>query len=321
MFNQLRGFQVLRAPEGAAGGAVDPATATTGAQAGGAAAGAAAAAGAGNVAQAALPAAWTDSIQDAELRDWTVNKGYNKHAPDAVAPIIAQQYRSLEKLVGAEKAGRTVELPDFENTEATNTFYDRAGRPKDAKDYDLALPDEKTTGLKVDPKFVDWAKNNFHKAGLNSKQANAMGKAWNDYVIETNAAITAADTLRFEGEDKALKTKWGATYDTKMAVASAAAKTLGVPPEALDALQKVAGYGAVMETFANIAAKLGEDTFVTGEGGNADGKMTPAEAKQALNAHKADKEWMASWMDKAHPKHKEAIARVAHLSEMMVAGS
>ena len=49
-------------------------------------------------------------------------------------------------------------------------------------------------------------------------------------------------------------------------------------------------------------------------------KKIEAEAKQALNAHKADKDWMAAWMDKGHPKHKETIARVAQLSEYMVAG-
>lgn len=324
MLHGMRGFQVLRAPEGAAaggatGGAIDPATASTGAAVGGATAGAAAAAGAGNVAQPTAPVAWTDSIQDADLREWAVNKGYNKQDPTAAAPIIAQQYRSLEKLVGAEKAGRTLEIPDFNDQKAADAFYDRIGRPKDVNDYKIALPDEKS-GVPVNKEFETWARQNFHKIGLNAKQAEALSGAWNEMAIQANIAEAAAQKLRFEGEDKALKTKWGATYDDKISKASAAAKGLGIPGELIDALQKVGGYGLAMETFANLAEKVGEDKFVSGEGGNVDGKMTPAEAKTALNAFKADKEQMAAWMDKAHPKHKDAVARVAFLSEMMVAG-
>lgn len=289
------------------------------AEAGGADAAAAAAA-AANVAQPVAPVAWTDSIQDAELKEWSVNKGYNKFELPLAAATIAQQYRSLEKLVGAEKAGRTVEIPDFANPDAAGAFFDRIGRPTDPTKYDLALPGA-DSGKNVDPGFVSWAQQNFHKAGLNGAQATTIGKAFMEYSDAAAAAKLAADKTRHEGEDKALKTKWGAAYDNKMALASAAAKQFGVPGEALVALQQAAGYGAAIEAFANIASKIGEDQFVTGESDTGGGKMTPEEAKAALAAHKADKDWMAAWMDKKHPKHKETLARAAYLAEMQVAVS
>lgn len=294
-------------------------TTTTGADpaAASAAAGTAAAAGTTNVAQQQAPVTWTDTIQDADLREWSVNKGYNKHELSAAAPIIAQQYRSLEKLVGAEKAGRTVELPDWEATDQTqlDAFYDRIGRPKDTKDYDLALPEKG-----VHPEFENWARTNFHKAGLSAKQANLMGKAWSEFAGAQNAKETADAKLAFEKEDGALKTEWGSAYDNKMALASAAAKQFGVPGEAIDALQKAGGYAVAMKTFAAIATKLGEANFITGDKPGGDGMMTPAEATAEIKTLRANKDWVASFLDKGHPKHKEAVARMTFLSEKQVSG-
>jgi hypothetical protein len=299
MYKMNLGMRVLRnADGGQGGGGADPA-------AGGADPAAAA---------ATASAAWTDSLSDNDLKEWSVNKGYNKFDAAAAAPVIAQQYRSLEKLVGAEKAGRTVEIPNFEDADAASVFYDRLGRPK-AEDYDLALPKE---GVNKD--FETWTRGTFHKAGLTASQAKAIGGAWNEFVQTAAAADASEKQTQYEAEDKGLKTKWGATYDNKMSLASAAAKSLGVTGEQLDAAQGKFGYGTVMEMFANIAAKIGEDQFVGGEGDKGGSGMTPEEASAAIKAHRADKEWMASWMDKSHPKHKDAVARMAYLAEMQVAG-
>lgn len=293
-------------------------TSTDPAAAGGAPGGAAVPGGAA----AGAPAVWTDSITDPAMKDWSINKGYNKFSQAEAAPIIAQQYHSLEKLFGAEKAGKTVEVPDWEKAdEATlNAYFERVGRPKDMKEYDLALP-KPESGIKTDPEFETWARTNFHKAGLSGRQANAVGKAWNEFAAAQTAKAVAEMQNTFANEDKTLKTEWGAAYDNKLAVAGAAAKSLGIAPEVIDTLQRVAGYGATMKMFANLAEKIGEDKFVGADGANgANGKMTPAEAQAELTKLQADKDWLAAWMDKSNPKHKEAVERKTFLTSMMSAG-
>ena len=274
-----------------------------------------AAAGGSNASPPPPPAAWTDSIQDAELREWSVNKGYNKFDPATAAPTIAQQYRSLEKLVGAEKAGRTLEIPDWDKPEAADAFFDRIGRPKDTKDYDFGKPPE---GKKIDPAFDSWGRQTFHKLGLTGKQATALSGAYAEFATAKEAAALVEGTVKYETEDKALKTEWGSAYDNKIALASAAAKKFGFAPEAIEALQKAGGYGATMKMFTMIAAKLGEANFITGDAPGSDNMMTPVEATTEIKTLTANKDWVASFLDKGHPKHKEAVARMTFLSGKQV---
>ena len=265
---------------------------------------------------------WTDSIPDQGLRDFAVNKGYHKDSLNDAAPKILQSYQYMEKLLGAEKAGNTVILPNWDATDADgiaaqNTFFERAGRPKEGKDYDLAPPQ----GGKLDEKLENWSRETFHKAGLTSRQATTLSKAYQALEAEQKAAEQQAAQQRFAGEDKALKTEWGAAYQDKLDKASATAKKLGIAGEALDALQSVSGYGSVMKMFSMIADKVGEDTLVNPEQNNGGGKMTPAEAKTELNRLSRDKEWMSAFLDKSHPNHKAALERKAFLTSMEVAGA
>lgn len=289
---------------------------------GGSAPPAAAAPPAGGAPGGAPPAVWTDGIQDQGLREWAVNKGYHKSAPHEVAPQILQHYHSLEKLFGADKAGNAVILPNWDAADeagvaAQNAFFDRIGRPKEGKDYDLAAPQ----GVTLDPEIEKWSRDTFHKIGLTAKQATALSKEYQALEAAKAHAEQQADVQRFAAEDKALKTEWGAAYADKIAKASAAAKALGIKGEVIDALQSKAGYSDVMKMFSNIAEKLGEDKLITGDstGGGA-GKMTPAEAKAELDRLSRDKEWMAAFMDKSHPNHKAALERKAFLTSQEVAG-
>lgn len=286
-------------------GATDPApnTATGGASTGGGAPAGA------EPTPAAQP--WFEKFGDPSLTEFAVNKGYNKGTLDEVAPNMLRSYQNLEKLVGAEKAGKTVIVPDFEKGDETemNAFYERIGRPKEGKDYDLALPQ-----AGVNPLIEKFARENFHKAGLTGKQATVIGKAWDDLMVQMRTEETNADLTTAANEDKALKQEWGSAYDNKISLASAAAKSLGVPAEAIEALQKTAGYAVAMKTFANIASQIGEDKFISGEQAGGGSKMTPAEATAELKKLGGDKDWMAAWLDKSHPKHKEAMERKAQLT-------
>lgn len=251
---------------------------------------------------------WIETISDPALKDFAINKGYHK----AKVEDVVRSYQNLEKLMGAEKAGRTIEVPDFDNPEATaarDTFFSRIGRPTTGKEYDLGFTAEEG----VDAAFDQWARDVFHKNGLTAKQANEIGKAWVQFATQTNQEDSMAATQRAQQEDAILRQHWGAAYDTQVAKASAAAKAFGVSPEAIDAMQSVMGYGEVMQHFANIAEAMGEHQFISTDSAAV---MTPYDAQAELNKFYNDKELNTAWMTKNHPRHKEAVDKHAYLIAM-----
>ena len=267
-------------------------------------------------APAAQPPHWIESISDTALKDFAINKGYHRTDTTEALPTILRQYQSLEKLVGAEKAGRTVELPDFDNPEAASkrdAFYERLGRPAKATDYDLGFTAEEG----VDAEFDKWARETFHGNGLTAKQANALGKAWVDFATAQTQQDALVTSQRAAQEDAALRQQWGAAYDNRVAKAASAAKAFGVSPEAIDAMQSVMGYGQVMQHFNAIAEAMGEHEFV----GNADNNaLTPYDAQEELNRFYNDPEMRTAWVTKNHPRHQEAVERHHYLQTQKHAG-
>lgn len=262
------------------------------------------------------PAIWTDAIQDTELRDFAINKGYNKLTAAEALPVAVGQYRNLEKLIGADKAGRTVELPNWDQNDdaglaSRNTFFDRIGRPKTPEDYKLDLK----AGDKSDPELSNAFAGLLHKAGIPARSVADLATGYTEMQTARIAAANIAEQQKYAAEDKALKTEWGAKYDDNMKLAAGAAKAFGVTGEQLDTLQKATGYSTVMKMFTQIAGKMGEASWIDGSNAGGDGnKMTPAEAQVAMKAFTSDVKNREALMDKYHPKHAEAMARKSQLA-------
>jgi hypothetical protein len=73
-----------------------------------------------------LPAAWTGPLDDAG-RALVAAKGWRGPGD------VVQSYANLEKLMGADRAGRTVVPPkDGDAAEAFDAFYDRIGQRQGA---------------------------------------------------------------------------------------------------------------------------------------------------------------------------------------------
>jgi hypothetical protein len=98
---------------------------------------------------------WLGGVQDAELREFIQNKGWNDPAE------MAQGYRNLEKLVGGEK----LPLPKGDtDSEGWDRVSKALGRP--AKPEDYQLPDLESAAA-------------YHKLGLTARQATGLS-AWQD---------------------------------------------------------------------------------------------------------------------------------------------
>jgi hypothetical protein len=225
------------------------------------------------------PPNWIDGIGDADLKGWAQNKGFKEPA-DAL-----NSYRNLEKLMGADKAGRTVMLPaKWDDPKEVGAFYEKLGVPKDPTGY--KLPDG------ADPEMAKWAPSVFHKAGLTPRQAEALTAEWNQMVGGRTEAMKAAYEAKIAEDGAALKSEWGAAYNDKLARAQSAAKALGVKPEVIDKLENTLGHGDLMRFFATIGEKMGEDQSVDGKGqGSFSGAKTPEQARAEITTLRADPEF------------------------------
>lgn len=225
------------------------------------------------------------------------NKGF-KSVEDVVT-----SYRNLEKLQGVP-ADKILKLPDENNADEVNAFYNKLGRPEKAEDYKFEIADGQDDSIAkaIAPELF--------KAGLSQKQAAAIYKTLEAAKIEQGKAAEAA-AIKAE-ED--LKSEWGTNYDNNLKAAQQAAKIAGVTAEQIEALQKATDYKTVMNMFKNLASKFGEDAL-RGAGDNKQTRftLTPQQAREKIEQLKTNKDWVQkiSSGDKAALQEYDELTKLA----------
>ena len=119
---------------------------------------------------AAAPTTPTTSWRDSLPEDMRSEKSFETIPGTTVEealPNLAKQYLNAQQMVGADK----LVIPGENATpEQTNEFFTKLGRPAEAKDYEMVLPeglDEST----LDTAQIDKWKDRFHEAGISAKVA------------------------------------------------------------------------------------------------------------------------------------------------------
>ena len=225
------------------------------------------------------------------------NKGF-KSVEDVVT-----SYRNLEKLQGVP-ADKLIRLPDENNADEVNAFYNKLGRPEKAEDYKFEIADGQDDSIAkaIAPELF--------KAGLSQKQAAAIYKTLEAAKIEQTKAAEAAAVKAEED----LKSEWGTNYDNNLKAAQQAAKIAGVTAEQIEALQKATDYKTVMNMFKNLASKFGEDTL-RGAGDNKQTRftLTPQQAREKIEQLKTNKDWVQkiSSGDKAALQEYDELTKLA----------
>lgn len=232
--------------------------------------------------------AWYSGIQNADVRTWTEAKGFK----DPLA--VAESAYNLEKLIGFDKAGKTVVIPDENSSPETRAAFNaRMGVPADAAGYKLPVPDG------ADGAFAKEASTWFHEQGIPAKAAEGLTAKFNEFVARGEAAQAEAFNVRSEQEFGALKGEWGAAYDQNLELGKRAAAQFipGTPEErsaTLGALEQALGTGKLLKMMASIGAGLGEHKVHVDGGGS--GNMTPAQATQRIAELKSNKDWTAAYL-------------------------
>lgn len=262
---------------------------------------------AGSEAPAAGSGSWIDNVGDTDLRGWAESKGLQ----NATIENVVGSYRNLEKLIGADRAGRTVVMPGPDaDGDALNEFYTKLGRPTDPKGYELPVPEGH------DGKMAEWASGVFHEAGLTPKQAQVVAEKWNEYVGGMSQESQAAQQAQAQQAEAALRKEWGAAYEQKVNGIEQAASALGMNEKQLLGLREAMGPAAAMKFIDGLAEKLGESPIDSGGENRASGVLTPAAASEQLKALGTDKEFMDAWMNKSHPSHQWAVEKKSRLARM-----
>ena len=227
---------------------------------------------------------WTHGFTD-DHKGFAQNKGW-KNPTDVV-----NSYQNLEKMLGAPR-DQIIQLPREDDAGAWESVHTRLGRPATPDGYKLTSPEG------GDPDFVKGIAAEFHKAGLNEKQAQGLVQWWNS----RNEAQTAAQKTEFlgklEADKTSLKKEWGAAHDQNTAIAARAVREFGVDTKIIDAMEKSVGFAATMKFFQSIGSKLGEGSFVTGR--PAGGALTPEAAKSQIAALKQDHEFVKKYIAGDH---------------------
>lgn len=238
-----------------------------------------------NGAGGAASGSWFETaVTEADLRGWAANKGFDKESdPSAAFAKAAKSYYNLEKIFGADKAGRTVSLPsNWDDPNETGALFDKLGRPKSPDEYELPKD-------AVDEDFAKAARTKFHELGLSAKQAKALGE-WFDGVGKGRVeAAQQASAQQLQLEQEGLRKEWGAAHDAKIAQARAAAQALGVDAQVMEKLEGALGYSGLLKFFANVGARTGESRPLSE--GNGGGVMTPSQARDRINGLMQDKDF------------------------------
>lgn len=249
---------------------------------------------------AAAPISWLPNADEVTV-GYIQNKGWNEPGQ------VLEGYRNLEKVLGADRAGRTVVLPGEKAEQAEiDAFYSKLGRPADAKDYKIDMPE----GAPAD--YADGFRSLAHQLGLSSKQVEGLVKWNNDYT--GNAATAQANQFKvsFDADSEALRQSWGAAHDQNVVLARNVVAHLGLdtkPGGEIDKMSQAVGHKRLMEILHSIGSKTGESEFVSGNSSNYGSALTPAQAKARIAELRTDKAWTARYLN----KDADAMAEMSRL--------
>lgn len=224
--------------------------------------------------------AWLEG-SDAETVGYAQNKGFDDPKK------LLESYRNLEKKFGVP-AERILALPGQDADEATKAaFYDKLGRPKDAKEYGFTLGEN-------DGGWTDRLKASFHKHGVSADQAKGIIADYVAGVEVDNGKQTENLTLKRQAENTALKNDWGQAFQQNCELAKQGRDLLGISNEQVDAIGDVIGTRQWLKILHGLGANSGEARVHTSDSPDSGyGKiMTPGQAQARLNELKSDPEWV-----------------------------
>ena len=251
---------------------------------------------------------WLDGVTDPSTKAWAEAKGLQNGSFENVLG----SYHNLEKMVGADKAGRTITLlGDDASPEERDAYFNKLGRPESAAQYSVALPEGVT-----DDTRLTMMRNKAHELGISDAQFSGLAEADAAYLSATQQGMTDKAAVSAADAEAQLRTEWGAAFELKVASIDVAAHKLGMSEDHLNGLREAMGPVEAMKFVDGLNTKMGDHNFDEGEK-IIPGHKTPEQAKEELDQLTMNKEFMDAWMDGTHPGHKTAVEKKASLARLV----
>jgi hypothetical protein len=216
---------------------------------------------------------------------------------------LAKSYVNLNKLLGKK-------FTDLSPDELSS-YYTKLGKPASKDEY--VLPEDPAIdGIK------DWYKDVALKANLTNEQAKIVIE---DYVaLERSCNEERIKAIEIQQKDviEELKKDFGSAFEQRIEIAKQAVKQFG-GDDIVNILNET-GLGnnpKVIKMFAEIGKSLQEDKIISSDKAEKFG-LTPADAKNKINMLKKDEEFMKSYFNATHPKHRQSIDEMQRLYALMV---
>lgn len=238
-----------------------------------------------------------DGFKDTNLKAWAANKGFE--SPE----VALASYHSLEKLMGHDRAGRTVVLPGADATpEERSAFLSKLGRPDKPDGYEM--PKE------GDEAFMGWARETFHEIGLPADMAKALVGKWEERMGSTIAESQQRTQAQVAADTAKLRQEWGAAFDDKIKAVDSAVAQFGLDTDSLTALRNAWGPYKAMTFFEKIGSGMGDGEYISGNTARSfNGAMTPAQAQGRITELRGDKGFVAKYVA-GDAAAKEEMARL-----------
>ena len=220
-------------------------------------------------------------------------------------------YQNLEKVFGADKAGRTILAPKSEDdADGWGAVYDRLGRPESPDKYNLPVPEGD------DGSFAQAVAPVLHELGLTNKQAQGLAEWWNGMSGQRIEQEREAFVQKSEQDFADLRREWGAAADQNTDLAKRAlvrfGQDAGIDADGLERLEQAIGTGPMMKLFHAIGASFAEGSFVSSDEPNS-GAMTPQQAKNKIDALFWDEEFKARHL---HPDERVRAGAIAEMERL-----
>lgn len=201
-------------------------------------------------------AEWFGSFEGEDL-GYIQNKGWNNE--EGISKML-NSYKNLEKMKGVPE-DRLLKLPEGEDPESWGKIYEKLGKPEKADGYNTEAIREEFKDT-VDSDRLDWFGKTAHELNLTKKQHENMVKAaltyenkmYDDYKQQ-------AEQTNQINIDK-LKDEWGGKFNERLQLSKRAVRAFSADEGVIDQLEQALGSNAeVLKLFANIGAKISEDTM------------------------------------------------------------
>lgn len=233
---------------------------------------------------------WYDGA-DAETIGYLQNRGLDKKDAKEVALASIKAHREAVSKLGVPP-DQIVRLPkDANDVEGQKALYARLGKPDSPDKYDLKAAEDGGASAE----FVDFLRKTSDKLNLTADQARELAKDFIVYADGSTKGEEANETAALEQERADLRKEWGPNFNANLTIARMAAQKVGIPPEAVAAIEEAAGYKVVMTALQKIGMAIGEARFVTSE---TTGNVMTREGAIARKAElMKDTEWTTKYLN------------------------